>query len=83
MPYKKARKRVTDIARELNVDAVVEGTVMRSGSRVRITAQLIHAPTDQHLWARSYERDLVDILPPPSKSRSHHRYGRVCRARRD
>ncbi|MGZ5492095.1 MAG: tetratricopeptide repeat protein [Thermoanaerobaculia bacterium] len=62
MQYKKVRKRLPEIARELNVDAVVEGTVTRSGSRVRVTAQLIHAPTDQHLWARSYERDLVDIL---------------------
>jgi TolB-like protein/DNA-binding winged helix-turn-helix (wHTH) protein/Tfp pilus assembly protein PilF len=62
MPYKKARKRLPEIARELNVDAIVEGTVVRSGARVRITAQLIHAATDQHLWAKSYERDMVDIL---------------------
>jgi len=62
MPYKKVRGRLPEIARELNVDAIVEGTVMRSGSRVRITAQLIHASTDQHLWAKSYERDLADIL---------------------
>jgi tetratricopeptide (TPR) repeat protein len=44
------------------VDAVVEGTVLRSGDRVRITAQLIHAPTDRHLWAESYESDLRDVL---------------------
>ena len=50
------------MARELNVEAVVEGSVLRSGDRVRITAQLIHAATDQHLWAKSYERDLRDIL---------------------
>ncbi|HEY8130724.1 MAG TPA: winged helix-turn-helix domain-containing protein [Thermoanaerobaculia bacterium] len=62
MSYKKVRGRLPEIARELNVDAIVEGTVMRSGSRVRITAQLIHASTDQHLWAKSYERDLADIL---------------------
>jgi len=46
----------------LNVDAVVEGSVLRSGNRVRITAQLIHAPNDQHFWADSYDRDLSDVL---------------------
>jgi tetratricopeptide (TPR) repeat protein len=46
----------------LNVNAVVEGTVSRSGQRVRITAQLIHVPTDRHLWAESYERNLEDVL---------------------
>src|SRR5207302_1496387 len=51
-----------EIARELNVDAVVEGSVLRSGDRVRITAQLIHAPTDRHLWAEAYERDLQNVL---------------------
>jgi len=63
MPYKNAGRRLPDIARELNVDGIIEGTVMRSGSRVRITAQLIHAATDRHLWAKSYERDVADILP--------------------
>jgi TolB-like protein/DNA-binding winged helix-turn-helix (wHTH) protein/Tfp pilus assembly protein PilF len=63
MPYKNVGRRLPDIARELNVDGIIEGTVMRSGSRVRITAQLIHAATDRHLWAKSYERDLADILP--------------------
>lgn len=62
MRYKKASKPLPQITRELNVDAVVEGTVMRSGNRVRVSAQLIHAPTDRHLWAASYERDLGDIL---------------------
>jgi TolB-like protein/DNA-binding winged helix-turn-helix (wHTH) protein/Flp pilus assembly protein TadD len=62
MSYKKLRKRLPDIARELGVDAVVEGTVTRSGSRVRVTAQLIHAPTDRHLWARTYEREVRDVL---------------------
>ena len=62
MPYKRVRRPLPEIARELNVDGIVEGTVMRSGSRVRITAQLIHAATDQHLWANSYERDLANIL---------------------
>jgi tetratricopeptide (TPR) repeat protein len=62
MQYKGARKPLPEIARELNVDAVVEGSVQRAGARVRITAQLIHAPTDKHLWAQSYERDLRDVL---------------------
>lgn len=62
MQYKGTRRPLPEIARELNVDAVVEGSVLRSGERVRITAQLIHAPTDRHLWAQSYERDLRDVL---------------------
>lgn len=62
MAYKGARKPLPQIARELNVDAVIEGTVLRSGNQVRITAQLIQAPTDKHLWARSYEGDLRDTL---------------------
>jgi tetratricopeptide (TPR) repeat protein len=51
-----------EIARELGVDAVLEGTVLRSGEKVRITAQLIDAVTDRHLWAGTYERDLADVL---------------------
>src|SRR5690349_15028009 len=62
MTYKGAHKRLPQIARELNVDAVVEGTVLRSGNQVRITAQLIQARVDKHLWARSYEGDLRDTL---------------------
>ncbi len=62
MQYKGARKSLPQIARELNVDAVIEGSVLRSGNRVRIAAQLIHGATDQHLWAESYERDFQDIL---------------------
>jgi TolB-like protein/DNA-binding winged helix-turn-helix (wHTH) protein len=62
MPYKPARKSLGEIARELNVDAVVEGTVLRSGNRVRVTAQLIRVPLERHLWADSYQRDLADIL---------------------
>jgi eukaryotic-like serine/threonine-protein kinase len=62
MRYKDTDKPLSQIARELNVDALVEGSVLRAGDRVRITAQLIHAATDQHLWAKSYERDLRDIL---------------------
>jgi len=62
MVYKGARKPLPQIARELNVDAVVEGTVLRSGDRVRITAQLIDGSTDKHLWSQSYEGDLRDTL---------------------
>src|SRR5713226_4789482 len=62
MHYKGTKKTVPEIARELNVDGVIEGSVQRSGERVRITAQLIHAPTDTHLWAESYERELQNIL---------------------
>ncbi len=62
MVYKGARKPLPQIARELQVDAVVDGSVQRSGDKVRISAQLIEAATDRHLWAKSYERDLRDIL---------------------
>ena len=62
MVYKGARKPLPQIARELNVDAVVEGTVLRSGDQVRITAQLIDASTDKHLWSQSYEGGLRDTL---------------------
>ena len=62
MHYKGTHKKLPEIASELNVDAVVEGSFARSGSQVRINAQLVHARTDQHLWARQYERELTDIL---------------------
>lgn len=62
MHYKNTQKTLPEIARELNVDEIVEGTVQRSGDRVRITAQLVQGPTDTHLWAKSYERDLRDVL---------------------
>ena len=62
MQYKGARKPLPEIARELGVDAVVEGSVLRDGDRVRINAELLHAPSDLHLWARSYERDLRDVI---------------------
>src|ERR1700674_1630950 len=62
MQYKQTKKSLPEIARELNVDGIVEGTVQRSGDRVRITAQLIHGPSDKHLWASSYERDTRDIF---------------------
>ena len=62
MAYKRARKPLPQIARELNVDAVVEGTVLRSGDQVRITAQLIEGSSDRHLWSQSYEGQLRDTL---------------------
>jgi TolB-like protein len=60
--YKGAKQSLPAIARELHADAVVEGSVQRSGSRVRVTAQLIRAFDDRHLWANSYERDFRDVL---------------------
>lgn len=62
MQYKQTKMTLSEIARELKVDGIIEGTVQRSGDRVRITAQLIHGPSDKHLWANSYERDTRDIL---------------------
>jgi len=60
--YKGKQRTIKDIGRELDVDAVVEGTVTRAGNRVRITAQLIQVSTDMHLWAESYERDVSEVL---------------------
>src|ERR1700722_7268998 len=62
MTYKGTHRTLPQIAQELNVDALVEGAVMRSGSQVRITAQLIMAATDKQLWAKSYDGDLRDTL---------------------
>jgi TolB-like protein/tetratricopeptide (TPR) repeat protein len=62
MQYKGAKKPLPEIARELHADAIVEGSVQRSGDRVRVTAQLIRAATDKHVWAETYERDFRDIL---------------------
>jgi TolB-like protein/Tfp pilus assembly protein PilF len=62
MQYKGVKRPMSQIARELNVEAVVEGSVERVGDRVRISAQLIHGPTDRHMWSRSYERDLHNVL---------------------
>ncbi len=62
MRFKGQRRSIAEIARELNVDAVVEGSVRRAGERVRITVQLIEAATERHLWAKSYERDLTEVL---------------------
>lgn len=62
MQYKGAKKPLPQIAKELGVEGIVEGSVQRAGDRVRITAQLIEAATDRHLWAESYERDLRDVF---------------------
>jgi len=62
MHYKTTDKSIPEIAQELNVDAVVEGSVFRVGKRIRITVQLIHAATDAHIWAENYDRDFKDIL---------------------
>jgi TolB-like protein/Tfp pilus assembly protein PilF len=62
MRYKGGTKPLHEVARELNVEGVVQGAVLRSGGRVRITAQLVDARSDRHLWAETYERDLHDVL---------------------
>jgi eukaryotic-like serine/threonine-protein kinase len=62
MGYRKSNKPLPEIARELNVDALVQGSVQRAGDRVRINAQLIYGPEDKNLWAKSYERDFRDAL---------------------
>lgn len=60
--YKRTTKALPEIARELGVDGIVEGTVQRHGDRVRITTQLIHGASDRHLWAKTYDGDLRDVL---------------------
>jgi TolB-like protein/DNA-binding winged helix-turn-helix (wHTH) protein/Tfp pilus assembly protein PilF len=62
MRYKGTNKSLTEIGRDLGVDAIVEGSVQRAGNRVRIAAQLVRADSEQHLWAETYERDLKDVL---------------------
>ena len=61
MQYKKVHRPLSDVARELGVDGILEGSVERSGNRVHINTQLIYAPEDRHLWAESYDRDLNDL----------------------
>jgi len=67
MQYKGARRPVRDIARELGVDGILEGSVARSGNRVHMTVQLIYAPSDTHFWAESYDRDLNQVYALPSE----------------
>jgi len=62
MHYKGSHKPLAEIARELNVDTVVEGSVTRSGSRLRVNAQLVQSSNDRHLWAKSYEKNIGDIM---------------------
>ena len=62
MRYKGSKKPLQEIARELNVDALVEGSVLHSGDRVRVVANLIDASKDQHLWAEMFDRKMSDIL---------------------
>src|SRR5215469_4176596 len=62
MRYKNANKPLPEIARDLGVEGIIAGSVLRSGDQVRITAQLIYAPEDKNIWAQSYERDVKDVL---------------------
>jgi TolB-like protein/DNA-binding winged helix-turn-helix (wHTH) protein len=62
MPYKSTHKSLPEIAHALDVDGIVEGSVLRSGSKVRVTVQLIRATNDQHLWAEDYQRELGDLI---------------------
>jgi TolB-like protein/DNA-binding winged helix-turn-helix (wHTH) protein/Flp pilus assembly protein TadD len=67
MRYKGTKKSLPEITRELNVDGIIEGSVTRFGQRVRIQAQLLYGPTDKHLWAETYDRDLGDVLTMQSE----------------
>jgi TolB-like protein/DNA-binding winged helix-turn-helix (wHTH) protein/tetratricopeptide (TPR) repeat protein len=62
MQYKGTRKSVPAIGKELNVDAVIEGSVLRSEDKIRVTVQMIRADTDEHLWSGTYDRELQDVL---------------------
>lgn len=62
MQFKETKKSLAEIAHQLNVDGVIEGSVLRSGDRVRITAELVDTSTDRHVWARTYERKVGDVL---------------------
>src|SRR5262249_59317504 len=65
--FKERRSPLRDIARELAADAIVEGSLLMAGASVRITAQLIRADTDEHLWAESYQREVRDVLAVQSE----------------
>jgi adenylate cyclase len=62
MQYKGTKKAIPEIARDLNVDAVIEGSIQRAGTKVRVTVQLVQAATERHVWAQSYTRDATDVL---------------------
>jgi TolB-like protein len=65
MQYKGINRPLRDIARELGVDGILEGSVARTGTRVHMTIQLIHAPSDTHVWAESYDRNMDTIVSLP------------------
>ena len=67
MQYKGAKRPVGEIARELGVDGILEGSVERTGNKVHLTVQLIHAPSDSHIWAESYDRDFNDAFSIPTE----------------
>jgi TolB-like protein len=71
MQYKNTRKSLPEVSRELGVDGIVEGTLQRSGNRVRITAQLIYGPSDKHLWAETYEREIGDVFALETELMQH------------
>jgi TolB-like protein len=77
MLYRGEKKPLPQIANELGVDLLVEGSVARAGNRVRITAQLIDGASDEHIWARSYEDEVEDVLRPPLRPRRHRRAART------
>ena len=79
MRYKATKKSIKEVGRDLNVDAVVEGTVMRSGNRVRITAQLIQVSTDMHLWAENVRARRQRGPRPSERRRQRHRPTDQCR----
>ncbi len=79
--YKDSKQSLAEIAGELKVDHILEGSVRKAGNRVRITAQLIDADTDRHLWSETYDRELVDIFRYPGRDRHGHRGGLERRAR--
>ena len=81
MRYKGTKKSVEEIARELDVDAVIEGSVIREGNHVRINAQLIYAPTETQLWADTFDRDMRDVLA--LQSEIAHAVTRQLRVRLD
>ena len=68
MQYKGARRPLRDIARELGVDGILEGSIARTGDHVHMTIQLIHASTDTHVWAESYDRDVSDVVSLPGEA---------------
>ncbi len=62
MQFKNSKKSLPEIARELNVDGIVEGSVLRSANKIKVNVQLLHGPTDQHLWAESFQRNSQDVI---------------------